>query len=407
MGSAKQQTAITSVMTLLNEWDKGSKVVRRQILLDFIRQNGNKTGPELEAEFAQAASLFLTRLTAWLRLTYMIGTCLNEQLQALQIFLAASSAPKFLSEFLEVGGVLTVLEILGLKQAKESDKREALVLLTHIANAGRKYKELICESYGIRAIAECLAKSRSEETQECGRHLLQLLAQGNPKFEMQVYKGLIALLPCTSPKAQQMAAQTLQVVQPIVKTALPILVDPLLNLLRTLHLEVQYEAIELIKLLMGYEIRDILLDGLVKLLRPAKEDLLLRPQVLDDPDVPKMNAPLPVFVQQAASAKCIGVLCQESNELSDKLIQLRVVHHLMYAMGNVDYADSQRQASMSLEYLCRNYPIVDDHVREGMGDALYDLFMSNPEALYTVMSAVQADVLASNKVNIPGVADDG
>ena len=70
MGSAKQQTAITSVMSLLHEWDKGSKTVRRQILLDFIRQNANKTGPELEADFAQAASLFLTRLTAWLRLTY-------------------------------------------------------------------------------------------------------------------------------------------------------------------------------------------------------------------------------------------------------------------------------------------------------------------------------------------------
>ena len=55
---------------------------------------------------------------------------------------------KFLAEFLEVGGVLTVLEILGLKQAKEEDKMEALRLLTYVANAGRKHKELICESYG-------------------------------------------------------------------------------------------------------------------------------------------------------------------------------------------------------------------------------------------------------------------
>ena len=40
-----------------------------------------------------------------------------------------------------------------------------------------------------------------------------MLAQGNPKFEVQVYKGLIALLPCSSPKAQQMAAQSLRIVQ--------------------------------------------------------------------------------------------------------------------------------------------------------------------------------------------------
>ena len=66
---------------------------------------------------------------------------------------------------------------------------------------------------GIRAIAECLAKSRSDDTQENARNLLQMLAEGNPKFEMQVYKGLIALLPCSSPKAQQLAAQTLRIVQ--------------------------------------------------------------------------------------------------------------------------------------------------------------------------------------------------
>ena len=66
---------------------------------------------------------------------------------------------------------------------------------------------------GIRAIAECLAKSKAEETQDACRNLLLMLAQGNPKFEVQVYKGLIALLPCSSPKAQQMAAQSLRVVQ--------------------------------------------------------------------------------------------------------------------------------------------------------------------------------------------------
>ena len=56
-----------------------------------------------------------------------------------------------MAEFLEVGGVLTLLEIIGLKQAKEDDKSLALKNLHYIANAGRKYKELICESYGMYA----------------------------------------------------------------------------------------------------------------------------------------------------------------------------------------------------------------------------------------------------------------
>ena len=66
---------------------------------------------------------------------------------------------------------------------------------------------------GIRAAAECVARSRSEETQECACRLLRTLADGNPRFQTQVYRGLIALLPCDSAKAQHVAAQSLRVVQ--------------------------------------------------------------------------------------------------------------------------------------------------------------------------------------------------
>ena len=66
---------------------------------------------------------------------------------------------------------------------------------------------------GIRAVAECLARVKTDEAQDSCRNLLLMLAQGNPRFQVQVYKGLIALLPCTSPKAQQMAAHTLRAVQ--------------------------------------------------------------------------------------------------------------------------------------------------------------------------------------------------
>ena len=47
----------------------------------------------------------------------------------------------------------------------------------------------------------------------------------------------------------------------------------------------------------------------------------------------------------------------------------------MYAMGNQDYADSQRQASLTLEFLCRTFPIVDDHVKEAVTETFYTNFM--------------------------------
>lgn len=44
-------------------------------------------------------------------------------------------------------------------------------------------------------------------------------------------------------------------------------------LLRSLHLEVQYEACELIKDLMKYDVQHSLLQGLVGLLKPTKDEI--------------------------------------------------------------------------------------------------------------------------------------
>ncbi|KAK2138662.1 hypothetical protein LSH36_2660g00000 [Paralvinella palmiformis] len=118
---------------------------------------------------------------------------------------------------------------------------------------------------------------------------------------------------------------------------------------------------------MDYEVQDPLLKGLVKLLRPAKEDLLNRPDILDDPDVPRMSAPLPVFVQQAAAAKTIGIYAEHIQLWMNMFMKLWEMHCMIHS---------------------------------------WCVYFSNPEALYTVMNAVQADVLVSNKVNIPGIAED-
>ncbi|CAF4160314.1 unnamed protein product, partial [Adineta steineri] len=54
--------------------------------------------------------LFYENIASWLRITYLFGTCLNEQLRALRVFLQSSTGNKFLSEFLDVGGLFTLLE---------------------------------------------------------------------------------------------------------------------------------------------------------------------------------------------------------------------------------------------------------------------------------------------------------
>ncbi|XP_029085000.1 armadillo-like helical domain containing protein 1 [Monodon monoceros] len=375
MTSIKEQAAISRLLRFLQDWDNAGKVARSHILNNFIETNQGKTAPELEQEFSQGASLFLVRLTTWLRLTYMTGSCLDKLLRSIGIFLSAVSSNRYLIEFLEVGGALTLLEILALKEIEEEDKKESIKLLQVIANSGRKYKELICESYGVRSIAEFLAKSKSEETQEEVQVLLDSLIHSNPKYQNQVYKGLIALLPCASPKAQQLSLQTLRTAQSIIGTTHPGIVDSVLKVLRTMHLEVQYEAIELIKDLVNCDVCPALLKGLVALLKPSfKETSKQQSQIVSDSSVLQLTAHLPWFLQQAAAAKAIGILARGNTSLAEEMLPVRVVHSLMAAMGNMDHSNSQRQASLTLE--------------------------GNAEDLYRKIDSIQADILAANEVNV-------
>ncbi|EHA99770.1 hypothetical protein GW7_00346 [Heterocephalus glaber] len=406
MTSIKEQAAIGRLLSFLQEWDNAGKVARGHILDNFVETNQGKTGPELEHEFSQGASLFLVRLTTYLRITYMTGLGLEKLLRSIGIFLSAVSSNRYLIEFLEVGGVLTLLEILGLEKIKEEDKKESIKLLQFIANSGRKYKELICESYGVRSIAEFLAKSKSEETQEEVQILLDSLVHGNPKYQNQVYKGLIALLPCTSPKAQQLALQTLRTAQLIVGTTHPSIVDCVLKVLGTMHLEVQYEAIELIKVLVDYDVRLPLLKGLVALLIPSVKDASQQhAKILTESPLLQLTVHLPVFLQQAAAAKAIGVLARGSMSIAQEMLHLHVVRSLMAAMGNTDHTNSQRLASLTLQFFVQTFPVVEEHVRRSMGEELYQLFLSHGEDLYMEIDSIQADILVVNQVNVVQALD--
>ncbi|XP_035509688.1 armadillo-like helical domain containing protein 1 [Morone saxatilis] len=402
MSAREEEANIGKVLSFLREWDRGDRTVRSRMLNTFLTQNTGKTFYELELEFAQVASLFLARLTTWMRLTYMFGTFLGLQLKAVGIFLSASSHDQYLMEFLEDGGVLTLLEILSHSQSKEEDKAEALRLLLTVSNAGRKYKEIICESHGVEAIAECLAKSNTDETQETAWALLESLSRGNPRYQNQIYKGLIALVTCSSPKAQQLVLHTLHTVQSKMKTAHPSIVEPLLNILRSLHLEVQDEAINLILDLKCYDVRPMLLSGLVALLRPAKEEIQQNMEESES-EIIKMTGSLPVFVQQAAAAKTIRLLAEDSREVSRELLSLGVVQHLLCAMGNREHTDAQIQASLALEHFVRSYPVIKGHVQRVTGSTLFAALMHKADTLYMNMDEAQAETLLTNRVNITEV----
>nr|CDS19404.1 Armadillo type fold [Echinococcus granulosus] len=514
MAPMRQDSATFNMTCLLREWDRAPRERRRQLLQNFIDQHWNRSGPELELELAQMASLFLARICVWVKLTYMSGTCLTEQLQVLYIFLSAASSHNFLAEFLQNGGILCLQELCVLPGAKEVDKYWALRVLSCVANGGTRYKETICECYGIRAVAECMAKSRSERTQEAARDVLEQLAEGNPRFRDQVYKGLIAVLPCDSAKAQQLALQSIRILQignPVANRAL---IDRVNCIMESLHFSVQAAALELVRTLMECDIADDILKALVRLLHPQREIELGKlfneatksisdssdeddndfsetvNENADDPKKPAGNdgveedevgtmddgrlivarpiktmrrrvggrasrrvssyttssrsssqhrrsrhprrgkdgsasskasidqtfgktkdldddqavlLPTPAFVQQASAAKCIGVLIEDSVDLTKRLLSLGALSGLLYAMGNLEYPDSQRHASLAVKMLCERYLPIREIVSQVMGQALYEEFFKNTDEFYLRMTPLQADLLVSSKAKFAGI----
>ena len=129
-------TQAARLSNLLREWDKGGRGVRNQILTDFVAQCRSMTGPQLEKALGNGASLLLARISSWLRLSYALGSSVAIQLRAISVFVAASSGQRFLAEFVEVGGVAAVVDILSLKELPAEDKHEAIRLLASVAGAG-------------------------------------------------------------------------------------------------------------------------------------------------------------------------------------------------------------------------------------------------------------------------------
>ncbi|MED6263644.1 hypothetical protein CHARACLAT_006603 [Characodon lateralis] len=392
MSAHKEPSNIGRVLSFLREWDRGGSTVRCRMVNSFLGKNTGKSLYELELEFADVASLFLARLTTWMRLTYMQGTFLGLQLKAIGIFLSASCHDQYLMEFLDDGGVLTLLVILSQSETNEDDKAEALHLLLTISNAGRKYKEFICEKHGVKIVAECMTMSNTNHTQETGRALMESLSYGNPTYQDQVYKSLIDLMSCTSPKAQQLVLQALRAVQLKQKTAHHSIVKPLLNMLRSPHIEVQTAAINLILDLRHYNVRGLLLSGLVTLLRPIRTEEEQQPKTQETERI-EITGSLPEFLQQAAAAKTIRLVAEKDKELSEELLHLGVIQQLLHAMGNRKHTDSQIQASLALKHLVHLFPEIQKHIEGVMGSTLFAAFISKADTLYMNMDERQAESL--------------
>ena len=78
----------------LREWDGGTRKQRLRQLETFVSKCADMTGPQLEVELDSGASLFLARISSWLRLSYALGHPVALPLHAIDMFCNAPSGQR-------------------------------------------------------------------------------------------------------------------------------------------------------------------------------------------------------------------------------------------------------------------------------------------------------------------------
>ena len=199
-------------------------------------------------------------------------------------------------------------------------------------------------------------------TRQAARDLLYQLAMGNPSYQGEVVAALVGLLPSGSSGAQMMAAQVLRLIIPMLDTVDSTVVEPVLSLLTSLELQVQYEGCELLKELVKSEaLTDTIIAGLIGMLKP---DASGKGRAGVSASASAGGSVL-FYSQQAAASKTIGILCTTSAPLVVPFVRLQAINGLLHAMGNDKYPDSQLQGTHALEVVLANcYGLIDEVKRE-------------------------------------------
>ncbi|KAJ1502656.1 hypothetical protein HMI54_008838, partial [Coelomomyces lativittatus] len=402
---------VIDFMKLASSWDRGSRTIREKILEEFIRSCKYKTAPQLELELSNGASLFLTRITSWLRLTFLLNYNISLQIEAITIFTSSSGGSQFLSEFIEIGGVLTLIEIITQPQIKERDKATALRALTFICAAGRKYKELICECKGIHATIECLSSCKLEISQDYARHLLQELGAGNPKFLMQVYRALLSLLTSSnSILAQLSAGQALRGILHNVTNIHTSIVDATVAMLKSPHFQLQQEGFEILRALIGRPVlQDVIIASLNETLQIVPEDSeeetnnnkkSNKNKTSKESSDQQAQHHVALYMQQCYAIRLLGMMAALSPELVGKIVHAGVVLGTLLMISNIKHPESQAYASDFLFFLTQKSASVVELIKEHLGNTFYEFFSSKPDTFYKEFTKDQVRYLKRNALRL-------
>ncbi|RNF01629.1 uncharacterized protein Tco025E_08545 [Trypanosoma conorhini] len=176
----------------VEQWDHGSRATRLLILEAFLALHSSSNTNRMEKDLGDSSMLFFTRITAWLRLTYKLGHPLRLLLAAISVFVRGV---RYLTCLMEIGGAQMLIDTLATSSLVTDDRREVVLLLLYMANAGRVYREMLCDDDEIGLLLQATRREGESDVLDLLASLLLLLGEGsNPRVSSRVQSGVIQMI---------------------------------------------------------------------------------------------------------------------------------------------------------------------------------------------------------------------
>jgi hypothetical protein len=362
-------------LDLLRLWDKSGRAARNRILERLLESCKAMTGEQLEHALDNTASLMLVRISSWLRLTYALGQPMALQLKAIGIFISAVAGRRFLAEFVVVGGIATLVEIVQIQGVSNDDKDEAIQLLIPVSEAGRRYKEVICESGGIAPLAAFMGQTHADKLHLSNAGvLLYSLGTGNPQHASSVRRALLSLLSSELNVTKRVACANLrQLLASLSVEQLPEDMDAEyavggIHMLHSFDLQVLHEAEALYSTM----------SALPPLRSPVLQTLL---GTFAELPAQGGNSGAPAHVQASAARALSRLLvAMPSDRYVEHCATLNVVSWFVLLLARRDSVDCQRAGIKALQLIFDSAGRPAAEGRALVGEGLHATIRDSPDA---------------------------
>ncbi|KEG14183.1 hypothetical protein DQ04_00581010 [Trypanosoma grayi] len=197
----------------VEQWDHGSRAVRLRILEAFLLLHSSGNISRIEEDLGDSSMLFFMRITAWLRLTCRLSYPLRPLLAAISLFVRGV---RYLTCLMEVGAAQTLIDTLATCPLSVKDRSEIALLLLYMANAGRVYREMLCDDDGVLLLLRAMQREENNDVLDFFAALFLVLGEGNNQgVSSSVQAGLVEMIlsPETATEAALQAARTLRTFQ--------------------------------------------------------------------------------------------------------------------------------------------------------------------------------------------------